>query len=316
MGEPVRRTLGKGESQAERAIEQAIAAVAEWQGRDVSYEPVPGGISNPNWRVYVVGAPHSFFVKIPGAGTEMFIDRRTANEAGRKAHAAGVGARIIDFFPETGVEVSEFVEGLRTSTNADFLDPIVRFNGLRALKAFNDSEPLSQRKTTFDMIDEHFRQVLDLGGEFPSDFGWLNARYREARSALEASGLDLAPCMNDTLAGNFLLDADRRVMLVDFEYASTNDRAAELALWFSEMCFSPEVEKEMIEEYYGRAEPALLARVSLFKALVDLKWSTWAMVQNEVSRLDFDFFKYGFWKHMRARFVMSDPQWAQWLKAV
>lgn len=312
----MRRSLGEGVSAAERAIEAAILAVADWRERPVSYEPVPGGISNPNWRVHVEGAPHSFFVKIPGEGTEMFIDRRTANEAGRKAHAAGVGARIIHFFPETGVEVSEFVEGLRTSTNADFLDPVVRFNGLRALKAFNDSIPLSQHKTTFDMIDEHFEQALMLGGEFPQDFGWLNRRYREARHALEASGLDLAPCMNDTLAGNFLLHADGRVMLVDFEYASTNDRAAELALWFSEMCFSPDVEAEMIEEYYGRLDPALLARVSLFKALVDLKWATWAMVQNRISRLDFDFFKYGFWKHMRARFVMSDARWAEWLKAV
>ncbi len=312
----MRRRLGEGAAPAEQAIEQAICAVTDWRGRDVSYEPVPGGISNPNWRVHVGGAAHSFFVKIPGEGTAMFIDRRTANEAGRKAHAAGVGARIIDFFPETGVEVSEFVDGLKTSTNGDFLDPVVRFNGLRALKAFNDSAPLSQVKTTFDMIDEHFQQVLALGGEFPSDFGWLNARYREARQALEASGLDLAPCMNDTLAGNFLLHSDRRVMLVDFEYASTNDRAAELALWFSEMCFSPEVEAEMIEEYYGRTDAAVLARVSLFKALVDLKWSTWAMVQNQVSRLDFDFFKYGFWKHMRARFVMGDPRWNEWLKAV
>ena len=310
------RRLGEGSSLAEQAIEQAIAAVTDWRGREVSYEPVPGGISNPNWRVHVGGAPHSFFVKIPGEGTEMFIDRKTANEAGRRAYAAGVGARIIDFFPGTGVEVSEFVEGLRTSTNADFFDPVVRFNGLRALKAFNDSAPLSQRKTTFDMIDEHFQQVLALGGEFPADFSWLNARYREARQALEASGLDLAPCMNDTLAGNFLLHADRRVLLVDFEYASTNDRAAELALWFSEMCFSPETETEMIEEYYGRADRATLARVSLFKALVDLKWSTWAMVQNQVSRLDFDFFKYGFWKHMRARFVMNDPRWSEWLRAV
>ncbi|MGO4840435.1 phosphotransferase family protein, partial [Rhizobiaceae sp. 2RAB30] len=126
----------------------------------------------------------------------------------------------------------------------------------------------------------------------------------------------LAPCMNDTLAGNFLLYPDGRVMLVDFEYASTNDRAAELALWFCEMCFSPEVEAEMIEEYYGRVEPAAVARISLFKALVDLKWSTWAMVQNRVSRLDFDFYKYGAWKHMRARFLMSDPRWPIWLKTI
>lgn len=312
----MKRKKGEGVTAAEKAIERVIGAVADWRGRGVSYEPVPGGISNPNWRVYVEGAPHSFFVKIPGAGTEMFIDRAAANEAGRRAHEAGVGARIIYFFPDTGVEISEFVEGLRTSTNADFLDPKVRGNAVQALKAFNDSAALSLIKTTFDMIDEHFQQVLSLGGEFPADFGWMNARYRQARAAIEAAGLDLAPCMNDTLAGNFLLGDDGSVMLVDFEYASTNDRAAELALWFCEMCFSPAAEAEMIEAYYGRIDPSVVARISLFKALVDLKWSTWAMVQNKVSNLEFDFYKYGAWKHMRARYLMGNPLWPEWLAAV
>ncbi|MGO4835697.1 choline/ethanolamine kinase family protein, partial [Rhizobiaceae sp. 2RAB30] len=181
----MKRRFGESTTTAERAIEQAIGAVTDWRGRSTSYEPVPGGISNPNWRVHVDGAPHSFFVKIPGAGTEMFIDRSAANEAGRRAHEAGVGARILHFFPDTGIEVSEFVDGLRTSTNADFLAPVVRRNALRALKSFNDSPRLSLVKTTFDMIDEHFQQVLALGGEFPADFGWMNARYRDARSALE-----------------------------------------------------------------------------------------------------------------------------------
>lgn len=312
----MRRNLGEGESAAERDIEAALRRVDDWQGRALSYEPVPGGISNPNWRVFVEGAPHSYFVKIPGAGTEMFIDRAAANEAGRRAHAAGVGARIFHFFPDTGVEVSAFVEGLRTSTNADFLDPEIRANATAALKAFSEAPALTLVKTTFDMIDEHFEQILRLGGAFPQDFGWMNARYREARAAIEAGGLDLAPCMNDTLAGNFLLDAEKRVLLVDFEYASTNDRAAELALWFCEMCYPPEVEAEAIAAYYGRIDAALLARVALFKALVDLKWATWAMVQNRVSQLEFDFYKYGAWKHMRARFFMQDPRWQDWLKAV
>lgn len=312
----MRRNLGEGTTAAEHDLEAAVRRIADWEGRAISYEPVPGGISNPNWRVFVAGIAHSFFVKIPGAGTEMFIDRPAANEAGRRAHDAGVGARIHYFFADTGVEVSEFVDGLRTSTNADFLDPTVRANATAALASFSRAPALGLVKTTFDMIDEHFVQVLELGGHLPSDFAWMNARYLEARAAIEAGGLDLAPCMNDTLAGNFLLDETGGVMLVDFEYASNNDRAAELALWFCEMCFPPEVEAEAIEGYYGYVTPALLARVSLFKALVDVKWATWAMVQNRVSKLDFDFYKYGDWKYMRARHAMRDTRWQDWLATV
>jgi len=38
------------------------------------------------------------------------------------------------------------------------------------------------------------------------------------------------------------------------------------------------------------------------------------MVQRAVSHIDFDFYKYGFWKHMRARTVIQDPRWETWLR--
>ena len=311
-----RRNLGDASNEAERRAETAIEAVPGWTLQGLSYEPVPGGISNANWRIFLADQERTYFLKVPGEGTENFIDRKAANNASMRAHEAGVGAEVVHFDPESGVEVFAFIEGLRTSTNGDFLDPVVRNNAVRALRSFNNAKGLDLQKTLMDMIDEHVGQVLALGGHFPQDFAWLNAKYREARAALEASGLDIVPCMNDTLAGNFLLDADSNVTLVDFEYASNNDRCAELALWFGEMFFDPETENEMVEEYFGKVERRIVARVAVFKALADLKWSTWAMVQNKLSALDFDYFKYGVWKHLRARAVMRDPRWDDWLKAV
>jgi len=311
-----RKSVGHAQTDAEKDLEAAVLAVSDWTGKEISYQPVGGGISNSNWRVFVDGFETTFFVKIPGKGTEMFIERGAANEASKKAYEAGVGAKVHYFDPDTGVEIFEFVDGLITSTNGDFLDRTVRLNAVHALRAFNQSGALGLQKTLFDAIDEHFEQILNLGGHFPEDFSWLNSQYRDARAALEASGLDMVPCMNDTLAGNFLLDADKNVMLVDFEYASNNDVCAELAIWFGEMFFPEELENEAIEEYFGRVEPRIVSRITLFKALADLKWSSWAMVQNKASVLDFDYFKYGVWKHMRARNVMRDPRWGEWLKAV
>lgn len=312
----VRKKLGEASSDAERKLETAVHALPGWNLDGLAYEPVPGGISNANWRVLPSGEDRSYFLKIPGEGTENFIDRQAANNASVRAHEAGVGAEVIHFDAESGVEVFEFIDGLRTSTNGDFLNPTVRNNAVHALRSFNNAEGLDLRKTLMDMIDEHIGQVLELGGHFPQDFGWINNKYREARDALEASGLDIVPCMNDTLAGNFLLDDDDNVTLVDFEYASNNDRCAELAVWFGEMFFDPETENEVIEEYFGNVDPQTVARITVFKALADLKWSTWAMVQNKLSALDFDFFKYGVWKHMRARTVMRHIEWNTWLRTV
>jgi thiamine kinase-like enzyme len=308
--------LGQAATPQEQALEQAITHLPEWRGRAARYSPVSGGISNTNWRVSIEGERVDYFIKIPGVGTEMFIDRNTAHDASLKAADTGYGAPVVAFIDQMGVEVFEFMEGWRASSNTDFLHRDVRHNALHALRAFNEQPSLVQTKTVFDMIDEHDQQVASLHAKMPADHHWLTLQYRRARSALESAGLDLVPCMNDTLAGNFMLNASNQIRLVDFEYASNNDRHYELALWFGEMFFEPDVEMELIEDYFGFVTPQTLARIQVHKALADLKWSTWAMVQQAVSAIDFDFYKYGFWKHMRARRVMHHSQWETWLQQV
>jgi hypothetical protein len=82
------------------------------------------------------------------------------------------------------------------------------------------------------------------------------------------------------------------------------------------MFYSEDTDCEIIEEYFGFYNKACHARFIVHKALADIKWSTWAMVQNRISTLDFDFYKYGIWKHMRARSIIRDPRWPLFLKAL
>ncbi len=208
------------------------------------------------------------------------------------------------------------MDGRRPSTHRDFADPAMRAEAMRVYRRFHEAPLLPLTKTVFDMIDEHDRQIDDLGGAKPADHEWLRRQTRLARQALEASGLDLVPCFNDPMPGNFLVGADGSILLIDFEYASNNDRLYDLGIWSGEMFFPESVDRELIEAYFGRYDEALYARLVVHKALADVKWSTWALVQNRISTLDFDFFKYGIWKHMRARAIMSDPRWPTYLKAL
>lgn len=61
-------------------------------------------------------------------------------------------------------------------------------------------------------------------------------------------------------------------MLIDYEYASMNDRRYDLGIWFGEMFFSRDRELELIEEYFGEMRDGIVSRVTVHKAMADVKW--------------------------------------------
>jgi thiamine kinase-like enzyme len=149
---------------------------------------------------------------------------------------------------------------------------------------------------------------------------WLMHRYNQAKSAFLASGLDLVPCFNDPMPGNFLISAEtgapRPMKLIDYEFASNNERSYELGVLFAEMFFDEKLTEALIEQYLGEVRPQMIARVILNRALADMKWASWAVVNRKLNSWDFDYQKYGVWKYMRAHDVMYDPRWDSWLRLV
>jgi thiamine kinase-like enzyme len=312
----IERRVGEAATDQERAVEEVIRRVPQWSGRDVRYSMIVGGLLNSNWWVSVEGEDRRFFVKIPGPGSARFIDRKAANAAARQAHQLGVGPEVVLFDASDGVEVCEYLEGYRACTNADFAEPDIQLGVIGLYKTFNSGDRLPLDKTIFDMIDEHFQQARDLGAHLPEDFDWLVRRYEEAKAAMLASGLDIVPCFNDPMPGNFLIKPGAPMRLVDYEFASNNERAYELGVFVGEMFFPEDRTLELIEAYYGDAKPSVVARVFVMRALADIKWASWAIVNRKLSEWDFDYQKYGVWKYMRARSMIYDPRWEFWLRSL
>ena len=77
----VRRKLGEAATVHERNLESAVGRVPQWRGKNIAYASLVGGLMNQNWLIEVEGDTRRYFVKVPGEGSEMFIDRMTANEA-------------------------------------------------------------------------------------------------------------------------------------------------------------------------------------------------------------------------------------------
>lgn len=304
------KPIGTPANAVEAAIEDVIRAAPLFNGgKGVIYGPVHGGISNENWRVQATDGTGDWFVKVPGQGTEMFINRSAAFDASRKAAAAGIGPRLYDELFDRGVEINDFMADRKPSTHSDFADAATRHNAIETYRILHGLPALDHTKTVFDMIDEHEQQVADLDAPGFPDGQWVTLNEKMARDAIMASGMDLVPCFNDPMPGNFMIGSDGSIMLIDYEYASMNDRCYDFGIWFGEFFFTPEQERDLIEDYFGRVRPEIVSRIEVYKALADVKWALWSMVQLKMSRLDFDFHRYGALKLRRFRKIVSHPDW-------
>lgn len=309
------KALGTPTSQVEREIEAMIARVSRFGApEDLLYGPMAGGISNENWRVRRKDGNGDWFIKVPGQGTEMFVNRAAALETSRRAAEAGLGPQVYEDLAHLDVEIHQFLADRRPATHTDFTDSGKCRAAIGAYRKMHALPALGLTKTVFDMIDDHLEQIATLGARSYREQAWLMRNADLAREAFAASGFDLVPCFNDPMPGNFMIGADGSVMLIDFEYASMNDRCYDLGIFFAEMFFTPERELELIESYFGEVRPEIVSRITVHKALADIKWALWSMVQLQISRLEFDFHKYGMWKKLRARSIIDHPDWAAHLR--
>ena len=314
LDDPRCREVGTGRTEMERRVEEVIAACPGWDGARAWYAPVTGGLQNSNWQVSVEGDPVTYFLKIPGAGSEEYVDRALTSAVGQKAGALGIGPRVVHFDAASGVEVVEYLEGYRACTNGDLKDAKNVGAVLDIYRTLHGAEPFGTVKTVFDMIDEHLDQVRALGVDLPRSWAGIQVEEQAARSALTGSGLDIVPCHNDPMPGNFLIAAGRPMRIVDYEFASDNDRTYELGLLAAEMFFDDERVTWLVEQYFGTVDRSRLARVHVGMALADVKWGLWGCMYSALNRSwDFDYYKYGSWKLARARAKMADPRWGSWL---
>jgi thiamine kinase-like enzyme len=84
-----------------------------------------------------------------------------------------------------------------------------------------------------------------------------------------------------------------------------------------ECALSPARETELLTAYFERAPSAVeLGRVAIYKALCNLLWALWGYVQMQQKGQQTEFDAYAQHRFKRSQALMSDPMFAQHLKAV
>lgn len=295
-------------------IEDVIAAIPAWAGRDVRGDPVPAGLTNRNFRVTVESTP--YFVRIPGPGGDLLaVDRANEVHNTRAAAEAGVGPAMRHHLPVWDVFVLDWVQA-RTMSNAAFQDmddaPERVAAALRRLHAgprFRDD---------FDMVrtTERYIAVVEARG-FPIPDGYREGLDHLPRieAALATRPLPTVPCHNDLLAENYLDDGSR-LWIVDYEYSGNNDPTFELGNTCQELGWAEDRIERLCAAYFGEATEPLLARMRLQMVMSDLGWTLWAAIQAAISPIDYDFMGWAEERWGRARSAMAGAEFEGWLAAV
>lgn len=250
-----------------------------------------GGMTNRNFRVATAtGMVH---VRLPGAGTEAYIDRAHEAHNARSAAALGINSQVVHAGPD-GTMVCAFVDGDVVAPRAlagsgDRLEQAGRL----LWRLHHEAAPFAGRFDPRVELHRHHAALRSLPDGVDVD-GLL----------AQVDGLDLdaapAPCHNDAWPLNLIYGPDR-VVLVDWEYSGMNDPAWDLAHLSVECELAPADNDRLLHAYSGGEPPAdLRRRVDLQRGVTDVLWGLWALVQQADGNDAIDFERYAVKRLRRA----------------
>ena len=137
--------------------DEAIARIADWKDKDVRWEELGGGITNHNYIVMVNGGPGNagggkYVLRVPGQGTDMFIDREVERDCMVQVAKAGVGPEVVHQIDPEGALVIDFVEGeiMHPETMAGHPERLKQ--AVETVKVFHTQAVFKNQIKIFDML--------------------------------------------------------------------------------------------------------------------------------------------------------------------
>jgi thiamine kinase-like enzyme len=294
------------------SLEAVLEAVEQLRDAE-SVEPLPGGLTNTNYKAVAGGRAYVIRISNKDSGL-LAIDRVNELHNTLAAAEAGVGPQVVAALPELDALVLEFLEG-RTLTpddlrRGDRLHLVAgacrRLHGARRFLADFDM---------FEIQRRYLEVVQARGFRLPDRYLEFEPQVRAVEHAMRLRAEPTVPCNNDLLAENFI-DVGGELKLIDYEYSGNNDACFELGNIWSESNLALHQLDELVGHYYGGHLRNKVARARLWGLVAKYGWTLWASIQDGMSPLDFDFWGWGMEKYERAVLELDGPDFELLLREV
>jgi thiamine kinase-like enzyme len=296
----------RGLAQARRIL-SGLELFRHLKDRDLEVTRL-GGLTNLVFRVDH-GNQH-YVLRVAGKGTEEYINRTHEARAAREAARVQVSPAVLHVDPATGVMVTRLVDNAVTMSAQAFKTmPGAPGRAGAVFRRLHTSDAVfTFRFELFAMIDDYLKVLASKDTELPVGYHEVVGEAATVRAALNAHALPQAACHCDPLCEN-LLDAGDRMWLVDWEYSGMNDPLWDLGDLSVEGGFSEAQDEEMLRAYFGgEARSTDRGRMVIYKAMCDLLWTLWGLIQHANRNPVDDFWAYALHRFERCKALMAAPE--------
>lgn len=246
---------------------------------EIKVQVMSGGVTNKNYKLIM--GDKKYAVRIAGTGTENYIDRKKEFNNVSKMAEIGIAPRIYFSDIDTGFQISEFIEGntltgeaiRKSSCLLKAAANIMRRCHKSGIVFDSEFNPIHKINYNLKILEE--KNYCDY---FPD---WENSKiyFKKISEEIVKQKIELCPCHNDTLAGNFIGD-EKGLRMIDWEYSGMNDPFYDLACFSMENKLDASMEKQLLAEYSNDTmTEEMYLRFFENKFLTAFYWSVWSCLQ-------------------------------------
>lgn len=234
-----------------------------------------GGLTNKTFKVKTnIG---DLIVRLPGEGTEALINRKDEKISTELACRLGIDTDLIYFDEVSGVKITKYInDPLTLSPELMKKDNNLKFvaNILRTLHTSNVDTNISFN--VFEMALSYENFILENKVSLFDNYERFKDKVFKIKQEIDELGILLAPCHNDPLCENWVMNSTGKLFLIDWEYAGMNDPLWDLADVSIEADLSNEKDELFLVEYYSRKISHKERKQFLAnKIYLDYLWSLW-----------------------------------------
>jgi thiamine kinase-like enzyme len=259
-------------------LHQALAtipALAAWPIDAWRIERL-GGVTNRNYRLHLETgtAPEDYVLRLPGAGTSLYLNRPAGIHNAALAAALDIAPAVVYSNVERGWQLSRYLPGVRSLHSDDLQSPAILTEIGRLLGRLQQAGLVFQHEMRPFAIADRYLDLAPVAPllELRKQAGFLEREIETARIALVPAHIDPNPT-------NFLLDAAGRLHLIDWEFSAMAEASWDLAAIVLEGNLASADTALLLQAAGHATDAATLRRLELFQCALCLVAASWAYVE-------------------------------------